>query len=855
MPAAPPEIGPYRIVRPLGQGGMGAVYLAYDTRLGREVALKLFSGPQARSLFAREELMREARAAAALNHAHIASVHDVLEVDGQVGIVFEYVHGETLAKRISRGRMSAPETISIAAQLADALAAAHRHGIIHRDLKPANVAITADGVVKVLDFGVAHTLSTVDENPAVARTTASYFVGTVGYAAPEQCLGQTADARADVFSLGVVMFEMLTGERPFAGSHMSSVLRAMVKDDAPRASSKAPDIPHDLDALIERMLAADPMHRPPSAREVLTELQALMPTGGGVVLPHQPKRRVLVAAAVLAAAAITGALVASLSPQPSPPPIPSPGNATPVVAVLPLTNASDDPGKGYLAIGVADSLVTRLAALPGVTVLSRSAVADAHRRTKDIPTLGAELDVTYFVDGTVQQIADGLRIALTVVRRNGAVVWADSVEGPLASIFSLQTRLGSALAQAMAVQLSATDRANLARPPTRNAGALDAYWRGRALLDQRDVRENIDAALSAFNVALRLDPNFVLAHAARVEALWFRYLSTRDPAFAQEARTAATTALRLDPQQPTVRYSLALTLAATGRLDEAIEELQHALAMRPNYDDARRELGNVLARAGRIDEAVAEFRKAIALRPEFWEHYHALGTSLLVAARYPEAIDAFRRVTELRPDAAIGYHQLGSAYYLTGNFDQALVEFTRALERNPTAETLSSVGAIYHLRGRYRDAEDAYRKAIALRPNAPITHRNLGDALNRQGKKTEAQQAYAQAVTLAEQALQVNPTDVETMSSLGVYLAKLGRFGEAVSMVTNAASAAPRNPRVHFRAGVVHALAGDRSRALEALALSVKQGYSSKSLAEEEDLAALRNDPAFRSLVNQGDRP
>ena len=847
MPAAPPEIGPYRIVRPLGHGGMGAVYLAYDTRLGREVALKLFSGPQARSPFAREELMREARAAAALNHAHIASVHDVLEVDGQVGIVFEYVHGETLAKRISRGRLSPAETLTIATQLADALAAAHRHGIIHRDLKPANVAITTDGVVKVLDFGVAHTMPVVEANPSVARTTASYFVGTVGYAAPEQCLGQTADARADVFSLGVVMFEMLTGERPFGGSHMSSVLRAMVKDDAPHASSKAADVPRDLDALIRRMLSADPVLRPASAREVLHELQGLRPTSDRIPLPARPRRRVWMLIALATTAGLIGALVGSLG---SPPAVAS-APKTPVIGVLPLANASEDPGKEYLAVGVAESLVTRLASLPSITVLSRSAVADARRRKTAVPALAAELGVSYFVDGSVQQIADGLRITLTLIRPDASVVWADTVEGKFTNIFALQTRLAASLTQALSVQLSAAERASLAYQPTMNVDALAAYWRGRTFLDRRDVTGNIDAALSAFDEAVRLDARFADAHAGRGEALWARYATTGDQAIAQQAINANTDALRYGPDRATVRYLLALTLIGTGRLGEGIDELQHALMLRSNYDEARRELAEALSRQGRFDEAIEEVQKAIILRSQYWGHYNTLGRILLQAGRYPDAAAAFEQVVTLQPDSFVGYAQLGNTLYFLGRNEEALVNYEKAISLGADPRIWSNVGTLYHLKGEYQKAVAAYREVLKHTPNVHIAHRNLGDALLRLGRRSDARASYERALELAQAAVVLNPSDVGALSQLAVYRAKVGRCAEAATTASRSRSIAPDDMNVIVRQAVVQTLCGTPEPALKLLELAVQRGFSPQLIAQDDDLASLRKFPEFNALVSK----
>jgi serine/threonine-protein kinase len=842
--AAPEEIGPYRVERPLGRGGMGAVYLARDPRLDRRVAIKLFSGAEARSTFARYELLTEARAVAAFNHPHIASVHDVLDVDGQVAIVFEFVDGETLAERLRRGPLTVEETTHIALQLIDALGAAHQHGIVHRDLKPANIVITPEGVVKVLDFGVARVTPEGIDNASLAHTTAATFVGTIGYAAPEQCLGQSVDARADIFSLGIVLFEMLTGRRPYTGDNAPTIVQSMLSGKPPHLRTQSGRFSRELDDLIARMLSPEPAKRPANVREVRDVLLPLAPTERVIVVSPARWRRPLVLL-VLLAAALTGALVTSIlrrAPAPAP-------EKPPVIAVLPLTNASGDAAHDYLAVGVADGLISRLAGVPSVTVLSRTAVADARRRTSDIPKLANELDVTYFVDGSVQQTATAVRITLNLVEPDGAVAWADTAAGPVGSLFDLQTRLASSLAQALSVRLSAADRVTLATQPTMNPEAFAAYSRGRALLDRRDIKGNTQAALAAFDEATKLDANFADAHAGRGEALWDLYLASRNPGLANAAVDAGYLALRLAPNRASVRYSLALTLKGRGELQQAADELQRALALRPNYDDARRELGDVLARQGRVDEAIAEFRAAIALRPNFWAHHNALGISLLRAARYDEAAAAFRRTVELQPDNANAHANLGAAYHFLGRLDDALASYQRAVEIRPSPTAYSNIGNIHHRRGEFAQAVEAYQAALALVPNAAATHRNLGDAYRRLGRTAEARAAYRNAVRLTQSDLSINPRDPLTNASLAVYAAKAGDWNLARQQLRTVQELATSDVEVLYRVAVVHALANEPEPALDALERAVAGGYSRSEVASDDDFAGLRQHPRFTALV------
>lgn len=847
MPAAPPEVGPYRVISPLGQGGMGTVWLAEDPRLARRVAIKLFAGPEARSEYARDQLLREARAAAALNHANIAAVHDVVDVDGQVAVVFEFVEGETLAARIARGPLGVTTAYGIAVQLSDALVTAHEHGIVHRDLKPANIVITRDGGVKVLDFGVARVVPIGSPGTLATRFTAGGFVGTIGYAAPEQCLGQPADARADIFSLGVVVYEALTGKRPFVGSDATTILRAMLQQSPMDLASHATHIPVPLETLLSQMLAAHPDARPQTAREVRDELRAMAPAISGTGVTPAPRRRLWAAAVLISVALVTGALVSSLGSNRGAPAATE--VKAPVVAVMPLTNASGDPSKDYLALGIADSLITRLAAIPAVTVLSRAAVAEVRSRTAVIAEVAKELGATYTVDGTVQQIGNQLSITLNLLRPDSTVAWGETVTGPLESIFELQTRLASALSHGLSVQLSAADRAHLAEQPTMNADALAAYWRGRALLERRDVKGNLDAAIAAFDEAIRYDGRYADAHAARGEALWARYVDTKDPAAAEQAIEAGTTALRFGPTRPGVRYSLALALAGSGRLDDAIEELQHALALQPNYDDARRELGNVLARQGKLEQAVVELRKAIALRPQFWGHHSALGLRLFSAARYEEAAEEFRQVIALQPDNYIGYQQLGTVLQALDRGEEALANYERATSIRPNGGAYSNMGTLHYQRGDFEKAVAAYSAAIKLRPNRVDTHGNLGDALRRLRRLGEARAAYRDAVRLAEEQLRVNPNDPLTLAALARWGAKSGDLDDARRHIASALALAPDDVEVLVHAAVVYAIAGEPGPAIDALDRAVQRGYSRSLIAQADEFLPFKNNPRFQQLV------
>ncbi len=828
-------IGPYRVVRELGHGGMGTVVLAEDTRLGRRVALKTVSAAQAGTTGGRAQLLDEARAAAAISHPAIAEVFDVVEHDGNIAIVFEYVEGETLAARLARGPLPEDQAVRIAVQLAEALDVAHGGGVLHRDLKPSNIMLGPGGVVKILDFGIAR----FRPGGRPGTDGDEGFMGTPGYVAPEQWAGRPADERSDLYGLGVVLFEMVSGKRPFPEREPFTLARASIERIARRLATLVPAVTPALDKLVARLLAADPALRPPRARLVADELRALLAPAAPP--PAPPWQRWAVAAAL--GLALAGAAVWAIT-RPVRLDV-----ENPVIAVLPLTNGTGTAANDYLAAGVADSLITSLATLPATTVLSRTAVEEARARHTNPGDIARDLGATFVVEGTVQAAGPLLRLGLNLLRQDGSVAWADAVEGAADRVFEMQARLAAGLGGALSGQMSQQVRDRLNTPPTSNANALDAYWRGRAALERRDTPGNLQRATVAFGEALRLDARFVDAHAALGETYWELYNATRDPKYADQAERAGQNALQLAPDQPSVRLTYARGLVDSGRTAAAVTELQRTLALQPNNDEARLHLGRALAALGRLDEAVAEWRRAIAARPNNWQPYAEMGRALFQAARYDEARESAERLVALQPDNAVGYQQLGAIAQTTGDSARAVEFYEKAIAIAPAAQAYSNLGVVYYERRDYAKAAEAFRRAIALRPNEHRTHRNLGDALLKLGRQAEAAGSYRQAADLAETQLAVNPTAVQDLSALALYLQKAGQGAAALQRVNEALRRAPKDPQVWYRAAAVHALAGRGDDAVAALQQALALGVSRTRAASDDDFATLRALPRFASLM------
>ena len=829
---------------------MGVVWLAEDTRLQRKVALKTVKGADADTTEGRQRLMREARAAATLNHPNIATVHDVLDVDGQVMVVFEYVEGDTLAARLQRGPMTVAEAVEVAWQLADALAAAHSQGVIHRDLKPSNVVLSPDGRAKVLDFGIARLVPAgADMSASVPGTIGGGLVGTPGYAAPEQYLSRNVDGRADLYALGVMLFEMLAGRRPFPGSDAIQLATAVLRDDAPKLASSGLWVPPELAQLVERLLEREPSRRPASGEEVLVELSPLRDTESSPLARRTVLLRQRVPTSTLVVAALTLVVVAGfvVRLQWNARPL---GPEAPVVAVLPLTNSSGDAANDYLGAGLAESLITSLASVPRVTVLSRSAVEESRQQNPDRASFVRSLDASYIVTGSVQSVGDRLRVTLNLERPDASVAWGETVEGPTKGLFELQTRLATALGNAIADQTPSGQRVTPSAPPTTSDPAQLAYWRGRAHLDRRELTGSTQAALKEFSDATAADPRFAVAHAGLADVQWTLYSNTNDQAWAERAMASTARAIELEPDRPSVRYVAALTLYRGGRYAEAKAEVERALSLQPTYEDAIRLYGTVLMRQGDVDRGLAEFKRVMTLRPNAVSLYSDMGNALYAASRYPEALGAFEKAIDLSPGSSVNLTRAGTAAQAMGERQRALEFYERANAIQPRAETFSNMGTIYYGLGDYERAARSYEGALLIRPLSAITHRNLGDAYVHLGRKEDARRAYQQAVVRAEAEVSVSPSNARAIARLAVYQAKAGDDAAAQRSLGRALDLAPRDEQVFQRAGVVHALAGRTANALDAIERAVAGGIARNVIADEEDFARLKPLPRFEAVVS-----
>ena len=836
MSPTPHAIGPYRIIRVLGAGGMGEVFLAEDPRLQRFVALKrLVSHSPSGTPLEADMLRAEARAAARLNHPHIASVYDVIESDQGPCLVMEYVEGETLARLMQGGPLSRHDATRFALQLAEALGAAHAHGVIHRDVKPANIQITPAGSIKLLDLGIARITATQAETTMTASAQQTGEVlGTPAYMAPEQRNLSRIGPFSDVYSAGLVMLEMFTG-RPLT-SDVDSLIDAA---------------PAYLRAVLGRAAARNPAQRYRDGGELHAALSAAIASATAPQATGPRRTLALGKSFVLAAllALTTGTALWTVARLNRP-------TATPdrlALAVLPVLNLSADESTGQLASGLTSLLVHNLAAIPNAVIVSGASSEQLRAETRDVQSAAAGLGITHLLDVTLQRRPSGEYRADVALRDLAGVdTWRARYEG---DILAVQRMLFGEFDDALlergliARRLQGTALERFERLPTNNVEAFHHYSTARGILGRPNAAARSPEAIAAFEQAIREEPAFALAHAGLSDAYRGEYVRTRNADWLDKARQAAEAALAIDPTIAQAHYSLANVRNATGDREGAIQSLRTAIALQTAYEEAHRVLGTLLFDRGDIDESIQEVQYALKLRPDSWNSHYTLGFIYYSVGRHDEAVPHLKRVTELQPEYAAAYTLLGAIRHRQGELTEAIGYYEHATRVGGSASAWTNLGKIYYDAGRFRESLDASLKAVALDERSAAVHRNAGDAYARLDETARASEMYETAIALAARQLDANPRDADLLALVALCEAKLGRADAAVRRIGQAVVLAPDNRDVRHKEAAVFALLAEPQRALAALRNAIDKGLEPELARTDDDLRSLRDVPEFRQMV------
>jgi len=872
--------GNYRVLSIAGSGGMGVVYRARDERLGRTVALKFLPAELNASEKEKDRFLREARTASSLDHPNIGVIHGIDQTeDGLTFIVMAFYDGSSLGQRIANGRLNAHRAIGIARQMALGLGEAHSQGIVHRDVKPSNVMLTASGLVKIVDFGLAR---------AMTEATASHtgVTGTVRYMAPEQAMDRTLDQRCDIWALGVVFAEMLTGNSPFHAESITGMLFAILNEPPKGLDTVHPT----LQPILYKALAKDPGKRYGSCREFLSDLDTAAKeipedAAGGEVTQKLPtsvlggrtnaQTKRLIAEASRGAwgpakssrAPMTnwllGALVLLLAIGLAL------GFITPLrekvvalltgapnekhVAVLPFDNIGSNPENAALADGLMESLAGRLTNLDvgnqALWIVPTSEVRRQH--VSDPADALKSLGANFVIKGAVERDGNDIHLTVNLIdTKNLRQVGSAMLENPAGDLSTLEDEAISRLAKLMNITVTAEMLRNTGGRV--NPAAYEGYLTALGLMQRYDKPGNLDQAIGALEGAVKVDPGFALGYAQIGEAYRIKSIVEQNQRWLVQAEANARKAVELDSRIPSVYVTLGRMHDTSGKHDLALEEFKHALQLDPRNATAMAGMGRAYELAGRAADAEVSFRKAADLQPNDWDAHNNLAMFYDRQGKYPESIAEFKRALELAPDSAQVLFNLGATYVDSGDpkyFAEAEKALKHSIAINASFPAYANLGALYDRQGKYLQAAEVTQKALEMNGENYIVWGNLRNDYEWLKQPEKAAEARRRQIPLLERTIQQKPRDADAFAQLANLWGEEHNREKALANLRTALALAPNDAGVLDLAADVYENLGDRQQAISYVEKAMRAGYTKDALRNDPELQEALKDPAMKHLL------
>jgi TolB-like protein/tRNA A-37 threonylcarbamoyl transferase component Bud32/Tfp pilus assembly protein PilF len=872
-------ISHYKILEKLGEGGMGVVYKAEDTKLKRVVALKFLHPELTRDDDAKARFVHEAQAAASLNHPNICTVYEIDEYEGQSFIAIEFLEGKELKDRIAKGPLPIDDALSIVTAVGEGLREAHEKGIVHRDVKPGNIMLTTRGQAKLLDFGLAR----LGELSKITKTDTT--LGTAAYMSPEQASSKEVDRRTDIWSLGVILYELVAGDRPFTGQYEAAVVHSILHDEPEPLTSRRSNVPLELERVVQKALAKNASERYPHVEDMLVDLRALQSSvGTGRVHPEVARRSIgrqafIVGAVIVAAAAIAFFAIQRLRAPGAPPPDEASMEHRKMIAVLPFENLGA-PEDEYFANGTTDAITARLAGVSGLGVIARQSAIQYKNTTKPIRQIGKELGVDYILEGTVQREKPGdptsrVRVIPQLVRVSDETnVWAETYDESMAEVFRVQSDIAERVAARLDVTLLDPERRALEKRPTENLAAYEAYLQGLSSYDRRSIAD-AEISVQRFQKAVSLDPRFAEAWAWLALAYEDLYWGYDRPGTLALETEAAKRAEELAPDLPETHLALGNVAYANREFDRALVHFERAYQLRPG-GDASKFIGFTLRRMGKWQEALNHFEAARALQPHDFNLYmDGLGFTLASMRRFDEGEQAEDQAILIAADLSFAYlfkaHIRIARNGDVGGAKQAMQEMSRRANLSEAAESEVGQGLEFTTELRVLpetwsavfDAFEAGRIEYFRKLQPAMiasTHLSRAMIIDVEKGRPSAAARYDSARVCYERIIRSNPQSAYVAlyhAGLGVAYAGLGRKADAIHEGEQALEMIPLSKdavvgeQLLRYLSEIYVMCGEYEKAIDKIEIlrSVPGYVTPASLRVDPLWNPIRDNPRFRRLV------